>query len=155
MRWHYLALLASLAATSVSAQRADSIRAGARVRVWETQADAPSVELVARVQSTDAQAITLDAPAGPIVVPWPRVSHMDVSGGPRSGPRWRSGLIGGLAGAIGGGLLGVIIGDATNHNAPKFGAAGIVAGGALGAVIGTTQPGERWMPINSTNDTRS
>jgi hypothetical protein len=85
-----------------------------------------------------------------MVVDWQRVSHIDVSGGPRSGPRWRSGLIGGLAGAVGGGLLGVIIGNATNHNAPKFGAAGIGAGGALGAVIGTTQPGERWTPATVT-----
>jgi hypothetical protein len=143
MRWHYLALLAPLATASVSAQRADSIRAGTRVRVWES----PSTELIGRVQSTDAKAITLDAPDGPMVVEWQRVSHVDVSGGPRSGPRWKSGLIGGLAGAVGGGLLGVIIGDATKHNAPKFGAAGIVAGGALGAVIGTTQPGERWTPV--------
>jgi hypothetical protein len=149
------AVLILLVALRLQAQNADSIRAGTRVRLWETQPDAPSVALVARVQSTDAKAITLAAPDGPLVVDWRRVSHIDVSGGARSGPRWRSGLIGGLAGAIGGGLLGVVIGNATNHNAPKFGAAGIVAGGALGAVIGTTQPGERWMPINSTNDTRS
>lgn len=147
MRW---VLLACFVALRADAQSADSVRAGARVRVWETQPDAPSVALVARVQSTDAKAITLDAPDGPMVVDWQRVSHIDVSGGPRSGPRWRSGLIGGLAGAVGGGLLGVIIGNATNHNAPKFGAAGIVAGGALGAVIGTTQPGERWTPATVT-----
>jgi hypothetical protein len=147
MRWHYWALLAALAATDASAQNADSIRAGTRVRLWEVQPDAPSVALVGRVREAGAQTITLDAPAGPIVVPWTRVSHVDVSGGPRSGPRWRSGLIGGLAGAIGGGLLGVIIGDAAHRNAPKFGAAGIVAGGALGAIVGTTQPGERWAPM--------
>ena len=139
MRW---VLLACFLALRANAQSADSIRAGTRVRVWES----PSIELIGRVRSTDATAITLDAPGGPMVVEWQRVSHVDVSGGPRSGPRWRSGLIGGLAGAIGGGLLGVIIGNATNHNAPKFGAAGIVAGGALGAIIGTTQPGERWTP---------
>ena len=141
-----LALLMMFVALRAGAQSADSVRAGARVRVWETQPDAPSVALVARVRSTDSQAITLDAPDGPIIVPWSQVRHMDVSGGPRSGPRWRSGLIGGLAGAIGGGLLGVIIGDAAHRNAPKFGAAGIGVGGALGAIIGTTQPGERWTP---------
>lgn len=141
-----LALLALLVAFRAGAQNADSIRAGTRVRVWETQPDAPAVPLVANVRSADTQTLTLDAPAGPIVVPWTRVSHMDVSGGPRSGPRWRSGLIGGLAGAIGGGLLGVIIGNAANRNAPKFGAAGIGVGAAAGAIIGTTQPGERWNP---------
>ncbi len=141
-----LAILILLVALRVEAQNADSIRAGTRVRVWES----PSVELIGRVQSTDAKAITLDVPDGPMVVDWQRVSHVDVSGGPRSGPRWRSGLIGGLAGAVGGGLLGVIIGNATNHNAPKFGAAGIVAGGVLGAIIGTTQPGERWTPATVT-----
>lgn len=146
MRWHGLALLASLAATGASAQNADSIRAGARVRLWEKQPDAPSVPLIANVRSTDAQAITLDAADGPLTVDWARVSHVEVSAGPRSGPRWRSGLIGGIAGAIGGGLLGVIIGDAAHRNAPKFGAAGIGVGGALGAIIGTTQPGERWNP---------
>lgn len=146
MRWHYWALLASLTATGASAQNADSIRAGTRVRVWES----PSIELIARVLSLDAKAITLDAADGPMVIEWQRVSHVDVSGGPRSGPRWRSGLIGGLAGAIGGGLLGVIIGDAAHRNAPKFGAAGIVAGGALGAIIGTTQPGERWTRMDAT-----
>jgi hypothetical protein len=134
-------LLVFFVALRANAQSADSVRAGARVRVWEKQPDAPSVELVARVHSVDGQAITLE---GPVTVPWTNVSHIDISAGPKSGPRWRSGLIGGLAGAIGGGLLGVIIGDASHRNAPKFGAAGIVAGGALGAIIGTTQPGERW-----------
>jgi len=137
-------LLGFFVALRAYGQNADSVHAGARVRVWEKQADAASIELVARVRSNDGQAITLDAPAGPLTVPWTNVSHIDVSAGPKSGPRWRSGLIGGLAGAIGGGLLGVIIGDASHRNAPKFGAAGIVAGGALGAIIGTTQPGERW-----------
>jgi hypothetical protein len=135
-----LALLTVLLALRAGAQNADSIRAGARVRVWES----PSVELIARVQSVDAKTITLDAADGPMVIEWQRVSHVDVSSGPRSGPRWRSGLIGGLAGAIGGGLLGVIIGDAAHRNAPKFGAAGIVVGGAVGAGVGLTQPGERW-----------
>jgi hypothetical protein len=143
MRW---VLLACFVALRANAQNADSIRAGARVRVWES----PSTELIGRVQSSDAKAITLDVPDGPMVVEWQRVSHIDVSGGPRSGPRWRSGLIGGLAGAVGGGLLGVIIGNATNHNAPKFGAAGIGLGGAVGAVVGTTQPGERWTPASVT-----
>jgi hypothetical protein len=140
-----LVLLTVLLALRAGAQSADSIRAGARVRVWES----PSVELIARVRSVDAKAITLDAADGPMVIEWQRVSHVDVSGGPRSGPRWRSGLIGGLAGAIGGGLLGVIIGDAAHRNAPKFGAAGIVAGGALGAIIGTMRPGERWDRIGT------
>lgn len=144
MRWTLFLALATLATTSALAQSADSVRVGARVKLWERQPDAPSVEMVARVHSTDTQSITLDAPAGPLTVPWTNVSHIDVSAGPRTGPRWRSGLIGGLAGAIGGGLLGVIIGDASHRNAPKFGAAGIVAGGALGTIIGTTQPGERW-----------
>lgn len=135
-------LLALLIAVPVQAQ----LQAGARVRVWETQPDAPPVELIARVRSTDSGTLTLDAPAGPIAVPWSRVSHVDVSGGPRSGPRWKSGLIGGLAGVIGGGVLGVIIGNASNHNAPKFGAAGIGVGGALGAVVGATHPGEAWTP---------
>lgn len=139
-----LALLAMLLALRAGAQSADSIRAGARVRVWER----PSVELIGRVRSVDSSAITLDAPDGPMAVDWQRVSHVDVSRGPRSGPRWRSGLIGGLAGAIGGGLLGVIIGDAAHRNAPKFGAAGIGVGGAVGAIIGTTQPGERWTPAS-------
>jgi len=137
-----LALFTVLLALRAGAQNADSIRAGTRVRVWES----PSIELIARVRSVDAKAITLDAADGPMVIEWQRVSHVDVSDGPRSGPRWRSGLIGSLAGAIGGGLLGVIIGDAAHRNAPKFGAAGIGVGGALGAIIGTTQPGERWVP---------
>lgn len=145
MRWPYWALLASLAATHASAQNADSIRAGARVRVWESQPNAPSVPLIANVQAADAQGITLAAPSGPLTVPWTNVSHVDVSAGPKSGPRWRTGLIGGLAGAIGGGLLGTIIGDASHRNTPKFAAAGIGVGGALGAVIGATQPGERWV----------
>jgi len=140
-----LCLLASLAVSDMSAQSVDSVRVGARIRLWERQPDAPSVALVGRVREAGAQGITLDAPAGPLTVPWSNVSHLDVSAGPRSGPRWRSGLIGGLAGAIGGGLLGVIIGDAAHRNAPKFGAAGLVSGGALGAIIGTTQPGERWI----------
>lgn len=135
-------LLALLIAVPAGAQ----LQTGARVRVWETQPDAPPVELVARIRSADGSAITLDAPAGPITVPRSRVSHVDVSAGPRSGPRWKSGLIGGLAGVIGGGVLGVIIGNASNHNAPKFGAAGIGVGGAIGAVIGATHPGERWTP---------
>jgi hypothetical protein len=135
-------LLALLIAVPAGAQ----VQAGARVRVWETQPDAPPVELIARVRSADAQTITLDAPGGPIAVPWVRVSHVDVSAGPRSGARWKSGLIGGLAGVIGGGVLGVIIGNASNHNAPKFGAAGIVVGGAIGAGVGATWPGERWTP---------
>jgi len=135
-------LLALLIAVPAGAQ----LQAGARVRVWETQPDAPPVELIARVHSAAAQTITLDAPAGPITLPWSRVSHVDVSGGPHSGARWKSGLIGGLAGVIGGGVLGVIIGNASNHNAPKFGAAGIVVGGAIGAGVGATWPGERWTP---------
>jgi hypothetical protein len=151
MRWNYVVLLASLAATRVAAQSMDSVRAGARVRVWEK---APSAELIARVRNTDVQAITLDAPAGLVTVPWTNVSHIEISAGPRSGPRWKSGLIGGLVGAMGGGLLGVIIGDASHHNAPKFGAAGIVVGGVAGAAIGTTRPGERWTPATRT-DSRS
>jgi len=139
MRW---ILLACFVALRANAQSADSLRAGARVRVWES----PSTELIGTVRSADANVITLDAADGPMVIEWRRVSHVDVSAGPRSGPRWRSGLIGGIAGAVGGGLLGVIIGNATNRNAPKFGAAGIALGGALGAIIGTTQPGERWIP---------
>jgi hypothetical protein len=140
-----LALFTLLVALRAGAQNVDSIRAGARVRVWETQPAAPSVELIARVHSADAHGIILDAADGPLAVEWGRVSHIEISAGPRSGPRWRSGLIGGLAGAIGGGLLGVIIGDAAHRNAPKFGAAGIGVGGAIGAIVGTTQPGERWV----------
>lgn len=150
MRWPFVVLLASLAATDVSAQAADSVRAGARVRVWQKQPDAL---LEANVRAADAQSITLEAPAGPLTVPWTNVSHVDVSAGPKSGPRWRSGLIGGLAGAIGGGLLGAIIGDASHRNTPKFAAAGIVVGGLGGAAIGTTQPGERWDRVG-TNDVR-
>lgn len=142
MRFFYAALCVSLIGIPAQAQ----LQAGARVRVWETQPDAPPVELIARVRSTDAGALMLDAPAGPIAVPWARVSHVDVSAGPRSGPRWKSGLIGGLAGVIGGGVLGVVIGNASNHNAPKFGAAGIGVGGAIGAIIGALNPGERWSP---------
>ncbi len=151
MRMSLLMALASLATTPALAQHADAVRAGTRVRVWEIQPDAPSVELIGRVRSSDAQAITLEAPVGPITVPWSNVRHLDVSAGPKSGPRWRSGLIGGLAGAIGGGLLGTIIGDASHRNAPKFGAAGLVTGGALGSIIGTTQPGERWGPAAITH----
>jgi hypothetical protein len=147
MRCRWWTVLAMVTALRAEAQMADSIHAGARVRVWERQPDAPPVELIARVRSADAQAITLDAPAGPVAVPWSNVSHVDVSAGPRSGARWRSGLIGGLTGAIGGGLLGVIIGDAAHRNAPKFGAAGLGVGGILGTAIGTTQPGERWAPL--------
>jgi len=136
--------LASLATTPAFAQHADAIRVGTRVRVWEVQPDAPSTELIGRVRGSDTQGITLEAPAGSLTVPWSNVRHMDVSAGPKSGPRWKSGLIGALAGAIGGGVVGAIIGDASHHNTPKFAAAGIGVGGVLGGVIGTTQPGERW-----------
>jgi hypothetical protein len=142
MRLSWSGLCTLLVAMPAAAQ----LQTGARVRVWETQPDAPPVELIARVRSADAGALTLDAPAGPITLPWSRVSHVDVSGGSQSGPRWKSGLIGGLAGVIGGGVLGVIIGNASNHNAPKFGAAGIGVGGAIGAVVGATHPGEQWTP---------
>jgi hypothetical protein len=142
MRLLSAAVCLALTAAPVAAQ----LQSGARVRVWETQPDAPPVELIAHVRSADARTITLDAPAGPITVPWARVSHVEVSQGPSSGPRWKSGLIGGLAGVIGGGVLGVIIGNASNHNAPKFGAVGIGVGGAAGAVIGAMNPGERWAP---------
>jgi hypothetical protein len=143
-------LCALLAAASAGAQTADALQAGARVRVWETQPDAAPVELIARVRSTDAGTLTLDAPAGTMTIPWSHVSHVDLSAGPRSGPRWKSGVIGALGGAIGGGLLGVIVGDAAHRNAPKFGAAGIGLGGAIGAIIGTTQPGERWTRVDPT-----
>jgi hypothetical protein len=144
MRLPWWGLAIALVAASAGAQTADAVRSGAKVRVWETQPDRAPVELIARVRSTDANAITLDAPEGPVTIAWSKVSHVDVSAGPHSGPRWRSGLIGALGGAIGAGVLGVIVGNASNHNAPKFGAVGLVAGGAAGAAIGTTQPGERW-----------
>jgi hypothetical protein len=121
------------------------LQSGARVRVWETQS---AVELIAPVRSADSRAITLDAPDGPLTIEWTKVSEVDVSGGPGSGPRWRNGLIGGLAGVIGGGLLGAIIGDAAHRNTPKFAAAGIGIGAALGAVIGVSRPGERWTRVS-------
>jgi hypothetical protein len=145
--------LATLIALRAGAQNADSIRAGARVRVWETQPTGSSVVLVASVRSADAASITLDAPAGPITVPRTSITQIDLSGGPSSGPRWRSGLIGGIAGVVGGGLLGVIIGNASNHNAPKFGAAGLVGGGVLGAAIGAMHPGEQWVRARVDRDT--
>lgn len=124
----------------------DSLRVGQRARVWQTVREAGSVETKGTVQGIIGDSLRLAVPhlSRPVAIPWSTVSHVEVSEGPRTGPRWRSTLIGAAFGAVGASIAGVVIGNAANKNAAKYGIVGIGVGAVAGGAIGYTVPGESW-----------
>jgi len=125
---------------------ADTVRDGARVRVWERIRGESAVDLVGTVRFLGVDSLRLQPPGTipAVSIPMTRISHVEVSAGRNSGPRWRSLLIGAGIGALAGGIAGVIAGDASHRNAAKYGigagAGGLVVGGVIGALV----PGEAW-----------
>jgi hypothetical protein len=124
----------------------DTVRDGARVRVWERLRGESAVDLIGIVRFLGVDSLRLQPPGTiPVVaIPVARISHVQVSGGPRSGPRWRSLLIGAGIGALAGGIAGAVAGDASHRNTAKFTFVGLGGGLAAGAVIGWLVPGEAW-----------
>jgi hypothetical protein len=144
---------ATLGAQTVSLESAsrplvappDTVRAGERVRLWVRQRDEAAVDLVGTVRSINRDSIflaPLHAPA--IEIPTLQVRHVEISDGARSAPRWKGTLIGAALGALAGGTAGVIIGNASKHNAAQLGEAGLAGGLVAGGVVGYLLPGENW-----------
>jgi hypothetical protein len=144
---------ATLSAQTVSLESAgkpliappDTVRTGARVRLWVRQRDEAAVDLVGTVRIIGRDSLFLAPSHTPeIAVPLARLRHVEISDGPRSAPRWRSTLIGAAFGALAGGVAGVIIGNAAKKNAAGLGEAGLAGGFVVGGVIGYMLPGENW-----------
>jgi anti-sigma factor RsiW len=123
----------------------DTVKAGQRVRVWVRMRDEAAVDLVGTVRAIGSDTLLL-APhhVEDISVPFARIRHVEISEGRRSAPLWRGTLIGAAIGALAGGTAGVIVGNASKHNAAQLGEAGIAAGFVAGGVIGYLVPGESW-----------
>jgi hypothetical protein len=123
----------------------DTVKAGERVRVWVHLRDEASVDLVGRVRAIGKDSLFLAPPrVREIALSWDEINRVEISEGRRSAPLWRSTLIGAALGAVAGGTAGVIIGNATKHNAAELGEGGIAVGFVAGGVIGYVVPAENW-----------
>lgn len=143
-----------LTAGTAAAQRdtthtARQVAIGDRVRLWERVASDVSVPVTGHIDRLAPDTITLAAESvrQPLEVPWPAVTRMEISAGPRTGSRAMGALTGGVIGALGGAVLGAIAGNMAHRNAPEIAVIGFVVGGAGGAAVGAYSPGERWDPV--------
>jgi hypothetical protein len=144
---------ATLGAQTVSLESAsrpyitppDTVHAGERVRLWVHQRDEAAVDLVGTVRDIGRDSVFLAPSHAPALgFPLAQIRHVEISDGPRSAPRWKSTLIGAALGALAGGTAGVIIGNATKHNAAELGEGGLAGGLVVGGVVGYMLPGENW-----------
>jgi hypothetical protein len=145
--------VAALGAQGVSLESAsrpfitppDTVKSGERVRVWVHLRDEAPVDLVGRVRAIGRDSLFLAPPRVPVIaLSLDQIKRVEISDGRRSAPLWRSTLIGAALGAVAGGTAGVIIGNATKHNAAELGEVGIAAGFVAGGVIGYVIPAENW-----------
>jgi anti-sigma factor RsiW len=123
----------------------DTVKVGERVRVWVRLRDEAALDYIGTVRAIEADSLIL-APrhVADIGVPRVAIKHVEISEGRRSAPLWRSTLIGAAIGALAGGTAGVIIGNATKHNAAALGEVGLAGGFVVGGVVGYMVPGEGW-----------
>jgi hypothetical protein len=145
-----VATLGAQAVTLESASRPlipppDTVKAGERVRVWVRLHDEAPVALVGTVRAIGRDSLFLAPKHTPEMgLSLAQVRHVEISDGRRSAPLWRSSLFGAALGALAGGTAGVIVGNATKHNAATLGEAGLAGGFVAGGVIGYVIPGENW-----------
>jgi hypothetical protein len=147
------ASVATLGAQAVSLESAgrplipppDTVKAGERVRVWVHLRDEAPVDLVGTVRAIGRDSLFL-APSRTreVGLSLGEIRHVEISDGRHSAPKWRSTLIGAAIGALAGGTAGVIIGNASKHNAAELGEIGLAGGFVAGGVIGYVVTGENW-----------
>jgi len=142
-------VLASASPTRLAAQSVDSVRVGARIRVWERITGDPAVITTGHVTGLAPGALSLipDGNEHAVTIDRANLQRIDVSAGPRSGSRVAAGAAGAIIGSLTAATAGVIAGDATKRNAAKGGAVGFGLGAIIGAAIGVLHPGERWRTL--------
>jgi len=120
---------------------------GVRVRI--VAPDVSAGKVIGTITAVDEESVTLDVPGrgAAVSVPRDKITHLDVSEGPRS--RWINAAFGAAVGALGGAIVGgnhkssLFHGDySTGEAATDGGVLGALVGAAVGALI---PPGERWI----------
>ena len=120
---------------------------GVRVRI--VAPDVSAGKVIGTITAVDEESVTLNVPgrSAPVSMPRDKITHLDVSEGPRS--RWINAAFGAAAGALGGAIVGGNHKSSLFHSDYSTGEAA-TDGGVLGALVGAAvgaliPPGERWI----------